>query len=297
MRHECARCGAVAAPGSAFCDVCRDEPAGAIPSMVSSSRPSRSGPPASAVPTPLWAAVGLTTAAGLYLLVPNLLNLPEELDLLTVGRWQDNLIFLVLLVLELLFGAACLYLAIRLVRADQVGRLMTVAAAGSLLLGLLVANSGSNTTAVAIVGAFAVVVILTMIEGVTAHFTGRHSAQPPGPASVVAAHRLLVVLGAVLFLTGVAFTLLGSSEVNFIMPVGIVLLLVGVEAEIHAPSVRAGGDTARKWVTGSMAVCVAALIFLNLPVTAIYLLVGLAGAIMALLWIPEESRRHFTPRV
>lgn len=293
MSDQCARCGDVTAPGSVFCNACQGEPTTAIP-FPSKPRRTRSHPPTSAVPAPLWAAVGLLVAAGLYLLVPNLANLPEEVRLLTVGRWQEDLLFLVLLVLELFFGSVCLYLAVRLVRADRVGRILTLAVTGSLCMGLLVANSGTNATAVAIVGSFAVLGILTMVEEVKAYFTGRHAQEPSGPASVVAARWLLVALGIVLFGTSLAFMLLGGTEVNYIVPVGIVLLLVSAEAELQAAGVRAGKDNARKLATGSMAVAVVALYVLNLQVTPLYMLMGIAGSVMALLWIPEESRRHFS---
>ncbi len=293
MSQECARCGAVPAPGSAFCRACQNEPTTAIP-FPSSPRRTRSRPPTSAVPAPLWVAVGLLVAAGLYLLVPNLLNLPEEIRLLTVGGWQDDLLFLVLLVLELFFGAVCVYLAVRLVNADRVGRILTLAVAGSLCMGLLVANSGTNATAVAIVGSFAVLGILTMVEEVKAYFTGRHAKEPSGPVSVVAARWLLTVLGVVLFLTGLIFLLLGGTGVDYIVPVGIALILVSAEAELQAVGIRKGSDKARKLATGAMVVAIAALYILNLQVTPLYMLMGVAGAIMALLWIPEDARRHFS---
>lgn len=253
--------------------------------------------PPGARTTPTGRSSWTWALAGLLIVVPSLRALPDALDLLDQGSFGRTFgIFItVLLLLIISFGATCFYLAVKLIQADRAGRVLTIMLAASLAFGLLLADGMGTSEILAILGCGGVIAILWLVEEVTDFFTGPHAAQAEVATSVVAARSLVVALSWVLGATGIAFLPLGDLQGRFVV-VGLIMMAVAGVAFKYSADLIPGDESARQIVTGLMVVYVIAILVTEPNGAGLFIPIGLAASVIALLWGPEDARQHFEKR-
>ncbi len=257
------------------------------------NRPRRSL--AADLPRELLAVIGLLCVAGLFTGVPVLQALPDAFKLISEGGLWDSFGLLVLVLLaELgLFAVACFLLAWQLSQGDPVARVVTVAVSGSLVFGLLLGNGLDDGSAtVTLLCSIAVVVALTVPPRIKEFFADR--APGPAPTPVVAAEALLLLLSAILLAVGVAYLPLMSVKGKFAL-VGLGMIGIAVSGFRARRRLTMGDPGARTLVSGLMAgAAVAILLGGDGSLTGpLFIPLGLALAIVGLLWVPQESQALF----
>ncbi len=250
-----------------------------------------------AVPEPpvlLWLAVGLLGLAGLLVVLPSLWAFPDAFRLLDQGEFGRALgqFVIVLLLLMIAFGAACFYLAVKLLQADRAGRILTIVLVASMGFGLLLGAELDTSVVLAILGCAGVLAILTMVDEVRDYFTGPHAAQSGISTSVVAARSLVTALGWVLGATGLGFVPLGNVSGRLVV-IGLVMICGAVVAIKFSEDLLTGDENARFIVTGLMAVYVVAILAAEPEGAGLFVPIALAGSVVGLLWGPEDAREHF----
>jgi hypothetical protein len=247
------------------------------------------------LPPELLAVVGLLCVAGLFTGVPVLRALPDAFKLISDGGLWDSFGLLVLVLLaELgLFAVACFLLAWQVSQGDPVARVVTVVVSGSLAFGLLLGNGLDDGSAtVTLLCSIAVVVCLTVPPRAREFFADR--APGPAPTPVVAAEALLVMLSAILLAVGVAYLPVMSVKAKYAL-VGLAMIGIAVAGFRGRRRLRTGEPAARTLVSGLMAgAAVAILLGGDGSLTgALFIPLGVAVAIVGLLWIPQESQSLF----
>ena len=248
------------------------------------------------LPRELLAVIGLLCVAGLFTGIPVLQNLPDAFELLTEGGlWDSFGLLVVVLLAELgLFAVACFLLAWQLSQGDPVARVVTVVVAGSLAFGLLLGNGLDDGSAtVTLLCSIAAVVALTVPPRVKEFFADR--APGPAPTPVVAAEALLSCSRPSSWRSGVAYLPLMSVKAKYAL-VGLGMIGIAVSCFRGRRRLSTGDPGARTLVSGLMAGAVVAMLLggdgsLTGP---LYIPLGMALAIVGLLWVPPESQAFFT---
>ena len=259
------------------------------------NRPRRSAALPADLPRELLAVVGLLCVAGLFTGIPVLRALPDAFKLISKGGlWHSFGPLVLVLLAELgLFAVACFLLAWQVSQGDPVARVVTVAVSGSLAFGFLLGNGFDDGSAtVTLLCSIAVVVCLTALPRAREFFADR--APGPAPTPVVAAEALLVLQSAILLAVGVAYLPLMSVKAKYAV-VGLVMVGVAVTGFKARRRLRTGEPAARSLVSGLMAGAALAILLggdgsLTGP---LYIPLGVALAIVGLLWIPKESQALF----
>ena len=200
-----------------------------------------------------------------------------------------------MLVLLISFGAACLYLGLKLIEADRSGRILSIVLACALGLGLLLADEKDTTVVLAILGCAGVVAVLTLVEEVRTFFTGTQAAQGQVADSVIAARSIVMAMSYGSGATGLAFLPLGDLADRYVL-IGLVLIAIAVVAFRSASQLLSGDENARMIVSGLMGADIVALLFLEPQDAGLFVPIGLALAVIGLLWGPEDARQHFATR-
>jgi len=257
------------------------------------NRPRRSLP--ADLPPELWGVIGLLCVAGLFTGIPVLQTLPDAFKLLTDGGLWDSFGLLVLVLLAELgfFAVACFLLAWQLSQGDPVARVVTVVVAGSLAFGLLVGNGLDDGSAtVTLLCSIAAVVGLTVPPRAREFFAGRAAGAAPTP--VVAAEALVVMVSAIMLAVGVAYLPVLSIEAKY-AAVGLALIGIAGACFKSRRRLTTGDPAARTLVSGLMAGAVVAILVggdgtLTGP---LYIPLGVALAVVGLLWLVPESNAFF----
>jgi hypothetical protein len=235
--------------------------------------------------------------SALLLMIPVLQALPDTIGLLdkgSLGRAFGTLLLLVLIILTAA-AVACVGLGYLLLRADRVGRILTVALAGSLIFSLLQANSKGTAEVVVILCSFAAIALLTLSPNARAYLTGPTSRTRGQPPPVAAARALVIYIAWALGAIGLALLPVGPYAAKFYV-VGIGL--VGISAMFLLLARRlAMADTWARTVTSAL---LGGYIVLLLVASGgagnLWLPLGLVVAALTLLWIPNASREFFAMR-
>ena len=103
----------------------------------------------------------------------------------------------------------------------------------------------------------------------------------------------MLALSYVYAATGLAFLPLGDLGGRFVL-IGFVLMGVAAVALKFAGGLSDGDENARLVITGLMATDVLALVLLEPEGAGLFFPMGMALAVIGLLWGPAESRTHFT---
>jgi hypothetical protein len=260
---------------------------------VELNRPRRSLP--ADLPPELWGVIGLLCVAGLFTGIPVLRSLPDAFQLLTDGGLWDSFGPLVLVLLAELgfFAGVCFFLAWQLSQGDPVARVVTVVVAGSLAFGLLVGNGLDDGSAtVTMLCSIAAVVGLTVPPRAREFFAGRPAGAAPTP--VVAAEALVVMLSAIMLAVGVAYLPVLSVKAKY-AAVGLALIGIAGVCFKSRRRLSTGDPAARTLVSGLMAGAVVAILVggdgtLTGP---LYIPLGVALAVVGLLWLVPESQAFF----
>ncbi len=247
------------------------------------------------LPRELVAVVGLLCVAGLFTGIPVLQDLPDAFKLLSDGGlWDSFGPLVVVLFFELgFFAVACFLLAWRLSQGDPVARVVTVVVSGSLAFGLLAGygfDDGSAT--VTMVCSIAVMAGLLVPPRAREFFTAR----PPGsvPVPITAARALVAMLAALMLAVGVAFLPAMPVRAKYGFA-GLALAGIAVVCLKDRRRLQTGDPAARTQVSGLMGGAVVAILLGNEGSLTgpLFIPLGMAVAIVGLLWLPKESQAFF----
>jgi hypothetical protein len=249
------------------------------------------------VPPAVWLVIALQVAAGGFLLIWSLVELPNAIKLLgdgAFGTWL-SLVVLTLLLLVGSMGAGLCYLAVRLMRADRVGRGITYVACLSIAGSILFGDDHSAGLTLAAIGCIAAAAALAFLPDVQTFFTGPGAPTSDRPSGVVIAQSLIAVWLFIVAVVGVLYLMLGFAGIGSkYVVVGLILLAIAVASRSVNARLGTGDAQARNWASlGTGAVVLLDLIAGNTTGTGFLLPLGWSIGVVAYLWLPKDCNAFF----
>lgn len=314
----CTGCGSPATPGDRYCSACgmavaESSEERTVPNRANEPtawtvvdlqgrtrhgeglRSSPSDAQAQGVPSRLWIVISLLGLVGLVIVVPSLLLLVDSLTLFSFGNGFDTAfgVFVVaLLLVPLVFGLGCLYLARRIQQGDRVARVLAIALCLSGGAACLLTGARDLGWVLAGLLALGVPAMLGLDPVVRRHFTGDEARHGAEPSAVVAARVLMVVVAGGMLLVGVLFLPLAVYEPSLAV-YGVVDIAVSLGVIYLSRRMAAGDATARVLATVLAFVYLVDAIVAGHGEPGVILPVALALCVIGLLWLPASSRRYF----
>lgn len=266
--------------------------------LVGPPAPSGSGRTVRVGGVPLPAELALVIAmlwlSALLLIVPSLNLLPDAIGILDEGVPGRALGTLLLMAIVILIFAAAAYigLGVLLLRADRVGRILTVAVSAALVIDILDADSKGADEIVVLLCSIAAIAILTTSPNVRAFLTGPESRQYAQPPVVAAARSLMLYMGWALEIVGALSLLVGDFDSKFYL-IGIGLIALSVAVYGASRRLTSPDAAARNLSTALMGGCALLLVLSTGDATNMLLPLALLVAVVVLLWVPDSSRSYF----
>jgi hypothetical protein len=192
-------------------------------------------------------------------------------------------------------GAGLLYLAVRLVRADRVGRGITYVACLSIAGSILFGADHSAGLTLAAIGCILAAGALAFLPDVQIFFTGSSAPTSNRPTGVVIAQSLIAVWLFIVAVVGVLYLMLGFAGIGAkYVVVGLILLGIAVASRSVNARLGTGDAQARNWASlGTVAVLLLDLIAGNTTGTGFLLPLGWSVGVVAYLWLPKECSAFF----
>jgi hypothetical protein len=250
--------------------------------------------PFKSIPLELLAVCGLMTLAGLLILWPVLNSLPATFKLLGLSGpfFALGLLFCMVWLMLGLFGLTCLLLAWRLALGDRVARGISYVLLGAIAATLLVGNAHDTQLTLVLLACLGAIGILWLSPNVRAFFLGAGAPDGSQPVPVVVARTLIAVWGGCLCFEGVLFLPLAALGATYV-PVGLLMIALGVGAFIVNGRLATGDDTAR-WIASTGAVAnLILLLILGRSDPAILIPLALVAGVTWNLWVPGDSQSFF----
>jgi len=234
------------------------------------------------------------TLAGLLILWPVLKSMPDTFKLLGLGgqAFAFGLLFFMVWLMLGLFGLTCLLLAWRLALADRVARGISYVLLGAIAATLLIGNAHDTQLTLVLLACLGAIGILWLSPNVRAFFVGAGAPDGSQPVPVVVARTLIAVWGGCLCFEGVLFLPLAALGAAYV-PVGLLMIALGVGAFIVNGRLARGDDTARWIASGGAAVNLILLLILGRSDPAILIPLALSAGVAWNLWVPGESQGFF----
>jgi hypothetical protein len=234
------------------------------------------------------------SAAGLLALLPSVSALPDTFDLLGEGGvlLDLGLLLLAAWVMLGLFGAACLYLAWRMARADRVARGLSYVLLGGLGGSILIGDQHSTDLILVMLACFAAVAVLAAVPRVNEFFAGADAPDSDQPTPIVIARTLVAVWAGCAIILGAVFLPLGGLGDKFVV-IGLLLIGLGAGAWYLNGRLVAGDPIARSIVTAGAAGYLIILLVLGERSPGLILPLALVAGVLWNLWIPAAAQRHF----
>jgi hypothetical protein len=252
-------------------------------------------PPARSVPPRLWTVIVLLALVGVVIVVPTLFLLVDSLALFSFGNGFDTafgVFVMVLLLVPLVFGLGCLYLARRIQQGDRVARVLAIVLCLSAAAACLLTGARDLGWVLAGLLALGTAAMLGLDPVVRSHFTGEDARYGAEPSGVVAARALMVVVAAGMLLVGVLFLPLAAYEPSLAV-YGVLEVVIALGVFYLSRRLAAGDTTARVLATGLALVYLMDAIVAGHGEPGVILPVALALCVIGLLWLPDSSRRYF----
>ena len=251
------------------------------------------------VPSAVWVVVALQVAAGGILGIWALVELPNAIDLFgndIFGTWFSIVVLMLVLIVGAM-GVGLLYLAVRLFRADRVGRGVTYVACLSVAASILLGSDHSAGLTLAAVGCILAVAALALLPDVQAFFTGPDTPSGDRPSGVVIAQTLIAVWLFIIAIAGVLYLMLAfAGAATKYGVVGAILLAIAFAARSVNAQLTSRDARARNVASiGAIAVVLLDLIAGNATGTGFILPLGWSIGIVAYLWLPPECQAFFAP--
>jgi hypothetical protein len=250
-----------------------------------------------ALPVELAAVIGLLWLTAALLIIPTFKVLPDAFEALGQDELSRAFGALILVAVAILIsaGATCIWLGLQLGRADRVSRILTIVLCAAVALAMLASDQKGTDEVLVLLASLGVIAILTISPRVQAFLTGPSARQQGQPNSVVAARALATYLAWTLGVVGVAFLPVGSLAGKYYF-VGIGLTAVSVAMFRLVARLSVGDVIARNWVTGLVAAYALLLLISSGDASNMLLPLSVVVATVVLLWVPEESKTHFSVR-
>jgi len=253
----------------------------------------------SAVPTAVWLVIALEVAAGGFLTIWALVELPNAFNLFgndPLGTWFSLVVLMLVLIVGAM-GLGILYLAVLLYRADRVGRGVTYVACASVAASILFGSDHSTGFTLAALGCILAVAALALLPDVQAFFTGPGVPGHDRPSGVVIAQSLIVIWVFIIAIVGVVYLMLSFAGASAKYGViGAILVAIAFGAKRINAQLASGDASARNIASlGAIAVVLLDLIAGNATGTGFFLPLGWSIGILAYLWLPQECQAFFAP--
>jgi hypothetical protein len=275
----------------------------AVPATVATSpelaspylqRPATPRPASTAqFPPELLLIIGLMVVAAGICFYIGLQPLSSTLDLLTSGYsygFEFGLLLVSVLGLFCLFGAALLYLAWGLSRADRVARGLAYVLLGSVAATLALAKVHTTSTKWVIAVSLGALAVLAVSPNVARFF--REGPSSALPSSIAIAVTLLKAWAAVVGILGLCLLPIGSSVTKLEVS-GLVMVALAAGAIIAARSVLVRNPGGRSAATIGAIVTLVLLGVVGRDFESVIVPMTVALGILAFLWLPAESTAWF----
>jgi hypothetical protein len=245
------------------------------------------------MPAVLWLVIGLLVVSAGFLLVPAGILVVDDVKAMAspgAGAWRAFLMLPLALAIQIAgLGVGLLVIARMVWRGDQVGRVLGIVVAGSVVIAEMVAGVHGAAAVVTVVLSLAVVAILGLIPPSAGFFRSRDG-RPTGVATAIA---LISSFAWMLGIDGVS--LIPFHNEKKLLAFGIGLIVGSVLLLVLCRPLGLGNPAAR--AIASLVLLALAVIVLLVDVhnagTAAF--AGIAIGCVGLLWLPESSGVHFSP--
>jgi hypothetical protein len=250
---------------------------------------------AGALPPEILAVVALLCVGSLFLIIPALDAAPDGFGALDEGQFGRAFGALILMGVSVLlyFGAALLGLAKLVYSGDRVGRALTVAVASAVTISILFVERRSGWENLTALCAAAIACALTLMPNAKAFFAA--SQRSAEPVSVGAARTLVVALAGLFGLVGVMLLPVSSLKGKYAV-FGVAIVAVAVASYASSRRLTAADTQARLLISGLMAAYAVLTVAAELGTTQVVLPLGVAVAVVCLLWLAPDAREFFGDR-
>jgi hypothetical protein len=203
-----------------------------------------------------------------------------------------GLYFTLLLMIPLVLGVGILYLARRLQQGDRLARVLAVMTCLAIAVATLLTGThdlGWTLTGLLAIGALLLLLLDPVVKNFFLGYDARYANEP---VPVVAARTLMVVVAACDTFVGLAYLVLAPFDGHLIIW-GIVSLAIALSVFVLSRQLAVGNPSARVLTTIIAAIYFVLSFFTGQGAPGVIVPVALAVSVVALLWLPNSSRRYF----
>jgi hypothetical protein len=250
-------------------------------------------PVISGLPLELWLVIAAFALPGAWVTIKIITALPDAVNAMgsSFFGFRIGLALFLLVVLVGLVGVAMLVISWRLYNRDRVGRGLAYAFAGTLVVSIAFSNDQTAAEGWAMILSIVGIVILAMAPRVRRIFDEQASSVGE-PTSVVVSRMLIAIFSAFAVLVAVIYILLSTISGKY-AAAGIIALLLAAGAMRLSRGVSTGDRQARLFVSIGAAGYIVLLLALGRASAGLLIPIGLAGAAVLCLWIPNDARAFF----
>lgn len=241
-------------------------------------------------PLELLAVVALFAIPGAWIAIQVLTNLSSVFELFSFSA-SFGLLFLLVALIVLAVGVGLVAVAYLIYRRDDVGRGLAYVVTGVVAVSALVSDTRTTASIVAMIATLCASAVLAFAPAVREAFAAARNPERPRPTSVVVAEVCLLLFAAFMGLLALIDFLAGSDSAKYVV-VG--LLLAGVAVFALSTYRRIStGDRQARLLASIAAAAGLVLVLMSAGAGGATLLIALAAAVPAFLWLPSDARRFF----